>query len=226
MNRIKLTSLLAFLVFLSCKTDKKTTAVESETEKSVLEKIAQASGYEYWDGISSLKFTFNVDRDTIHSERKWHWNVAANEVTGISYGDTLTYNRAAVDSTSAKVDAAFINDKYWMLAPFNLIWDQENFTYELEEASEAPISKQTLQKLTIVYGSEGGYTPGDAYDFYFGDDYLIQEWAFRKSNQDTPNVITTWEGYEDFEGLKIATVHKTGDGNFQISFTDIEAIRP
>ena len=225
MNRIRLTSLLAFLVFISCKTDKKTTAVESEVEKSVLEKIAYASGYEYWEDISSLKFTFNVDRDTIHSERKWHWNVAANKVTGFSYGDTVTYNRASVDSTSARVDAAFINDKYWMLAPFNLMWDQDNFTYQLDTVAEAPISKQSMQKLTIVYGSEGGYTPGDAYDFYFGDDYLIREWAFRKSNQADPNVITTWEGYQDFEGLKIATLHKGAAGNFQISFTGIEAVR-
>ena len=226
MNRIKLTSLLALLVFISCKTDKKTVAAEPEAEKSVLEKIAQASGYDNWKGISSLKFTFNVDRDTIHSERKWYWNIAANEVTGISYGDSVTYNRAAVDSTSAKVDAAFINDKYWMLAPFNLVWDQNNFTYQLDSVAEAPISKQSLQKLTIVYGSEGGYTPGDAYDFYFGDDYLIREWAFRKSNQPTPNVITTWEGYQDFEGLKIATIHKNAAGSFQISFTGIEALRP
>ena len=226
MNRIKLTSLLALLVFISCKTDKKTVAAEPEAEKSVLEKIAQASGYDNWKGISSLEFTFNVDRDTIHSERKWHWNITANEVTGISYGDSVTYNRAAVDSTSAKVDAAFINDKYWMLAPFNLVWDQNNFTYQLDSVAEAPISKQSLQKLTIVYGSEGGYTPGDAYDFYFGDDYLIREWAFRKSNQPTPNVITTCEGYQDFEGLKIATIHKNAAGSFQISFTGIEALRP
>ncbi len=225
MNRIRLTSLLAFLFLLSCKTDKKASATESEVEQTVLEKIALASGYEHWEDISSLKFTFNVDRDTIHSERKWHWNVATNEVTGISYGDTATYNRANVDSTSARVDAAFINDKYWMLAPFNLVWDQDNFTYTLDSIAEAPISKDSLQKLTIVYGSDGGYTPGDAYDFYFGEDYLIREWAFRKGNQEAPNVITTWEGYQDFEGLKIATLHKTEAGNFQISFTGIEAVK-
>ena len=34
------------------------------------------------------------------------------------------------------------------------------------------------------YLSEGGYTPGDAYDIYFNEDYMIKEWTFRKGNSD------------------------------------------
>lgn len=223
MKRIVLTSAFIALLIISCRTDKKAETVAMAPEQTILEKVAYASGYENWKDIASLKFTFNVDRDTIHSERKWIWNIAANEVTGMSFGDSVTYNRAAVDSITAKVDAAFINDKYWMLAPFNLIWDQNNFTYQLDSLAEAPISKESLKKLTIVYGSEGGYTPGDAYDFYFGDDYLVREWAFRKSNQAEPNVITTWEDYQNIEGLKIASMHKNAEGTFSISFTGLEA---
>ena len=48
-----------------------------------------------------------------------------------------------------------------------------------------------MQKLTIVYGDEGGYTPGDAYDFYFGDDHIIKEWVFRKGNATEPSTMTT-----------------------------------
>ncbi|MCE2611459.1 hypothetical protein LVD13_00645 [Flavobacteriaceae bacterium D16] len=225
MKHIVLTSAIIALFFSACKTEKKTEPATMAAEQTVLEKLAYASGYENWKTIASLKFTFNVDRDTIHSERKWIWNIAANEVTGMSFGDSVTYNRAAIDSTTAKVDAAFINDKYWMLAPFNLIWDQNNFTYQLDSLAVAPISKESLQKLTIVYGSEGGYTPGDAYDFYFGDDYLIREWAFRKSNQAEPNIVTTWEDYQDIEGLKIASMHKNPEGTFSISFTGLEATR-
>ena len=43
-----------------------------------------------------------------------------------------------------------------------------------------PLVGENMQKLTIVYANEGGYTPGDAYDFYFGDDFVIREWVFRK----------------------------------------------
>lgn len=223
MKRILLISALISLVFTACKTEKKAEPVQEEAEKTILEKIAYANGYEHWKDIASLKFTFNVDRDTTHFERKWIWHISTNEVTGISLGDSVTYMRSEVDSTVARVDGAFINDKYWMLAPYNLIWDQDNFSYQHDSLAEAPISKQSMQKLTIVYGSEGGYTPGDAYDFYFGDDYLVREWIFRKSNQEEPSVVTTWEDYKDLQGLKIATMHKNAEGSFSISFTGLEA---
>ena len=180
MKHIVLISALISLIFTGCKTDKKAEPVQEIAEQSVLEKVAYAGGYENWKDIASLKFTFNVDRDGNHFERNWMWNITSNEVTSISNGDTVTYKRSEVDSTLARVDGGFINDKYWLLAPYNLIWDQDNFTHQLDSIAEAPISKQSMQKLTIVYGSEGGYTPGDAYDFYFGDDYLVKEWVFRK----------------------------------------------
>jgi len=79
-----------------------------------------------------------------------------------------------------------------------------------------------MQKITIVYGSEGGATPGDAYDFYFEDDFILKEWIFRKGNQTEPSMITTWEDYAGIEGLKIAKAHKKEGENFNLYFTGIE----
>ena len=79
-----------------------------------------------------------------------------------------------------------------------------------------------MQKLTIVYTGEGGYTPGDAYDFYFGDDYLIKEWVFRKGNQAEASLATTWEEYSDFNGLVMSKTHKKAEGNFKLYFTNIQ----
>ncbi|NNG09928.1 MAG: hypothetical protein HKM92_07130, partial [Arenibacter sp.] len=145
-------------------------------------------------------------------------------VTGISRGDTITYNRKEVDSTTSKVDAAFINDKYWLLAPINILWDEKSITYNYDESSIAPISNDSLPKLTIVYGNAGGYTPGDAYDFYLADDYRIKEWVFRKGNAPEPSSITTWEGYEQIEGLAVSTMHKNKEGNFKLYFTGVAAV--
>ncbi|MGP1992648.1 hypothetical protein D9V96_012250 [Zobellia laminariae] len=79
-----------------------------------------------------------------------------------------------------------------------------------------------MQKLTVVYKQDGGYTPGDAYDFYFGDDYLIKEWVFRKGNQAEPSMSTTWEDYTDVGGLKVAKMHQNEDGSFKLYFTNLE----
>lgn len=191
-------------------------------EPSILEKVAIANGFENWATVEELKFTFNVDRDTTHFERTWIWKPKSNDITAISAEGTIEYNWANMDSVANKTNSGFINDKYWLLAPYQLVWDADNITHEHTSEAESPISKKSMQKLTIVYGSEGGYTPGDAYDFYFGDDMIVQEWVFRKGNAPTPSMTTTFEDYENFNGIKLAKMHKMAEGNFKLYFTDIE----
>ena len=214
---------VCFILVTSCKNEKKSEITTPEPVQTILEKVAYAHGFENWKNVNTLKFTFNVDRDTTHFERDWIWKPKTNDVTGKSLGQTISYNRKALDSISTKTNSAFINDKFWLLAPYQLIWDASNFKYEHTLQAEAPISKKQLQKLTIVYNSEGGYTPGDAYDFYFGDDYLLQEWVYRRGNQAEPSMTTTWEDYETIQGLKLAKTHKNGDGgNFKLYFSGLE----
>ncbi len=196
--------------------------IKTPQKPTILEKVANANGFQNWKNVKELKFTFNVDRDTSHFERTWIWKPKTNDITSIAQGKTLNYNWSNMDSTAYKANAGFINDKYWLLTPFQLIWDSKNITYEHISKADAPMSKQHMQKLTITYGNKGGYTPGDAYDFYFGDDFIIKEWVYRKSNQAEPSMITTWEDYVDKGGLKIAQTHKKGDGSFKLYFTDIE----
>jgi len=111
------------ILFHSCKDNPKTEAQPEQKELSLLEEIAYANGYENWQNIEELKFTFNVDRDTSHFERTWIWKTKTNEVTAISAEDTLSYNRSEMDSIANKTNGGFINDKYWLMAPINILWD-------------------------------------------------------------------------------------------------------
>ena len=223
MKKIYLSALLLPILMLSCKTEPKKTSteVEAEQEKTVPERIADAYGYENWKSVKEIKFTFNVDRDTAHFERSWAWKPKSNEITAISATDTLTYNKSSMDSITEKTNGGFINDRYWLLAPFNLMWDSGNYKFDHAEGQTAPISGENMQKLTIVYANEGGYTPGDAYDFYFKDDFIIREWVYRKSNQDEPSLITTWEDYTDIEGIKLVQDHVKKEGEFRQYFTNL-----
>ncbi|WP_339917340.1 hypothetical protein [Yeosuana marina] len=209
---------LAFVV-VSCKENKK--SVTSPTPLSIAEKIANANGFKHWKDISEIDFTFNVDRDSSHFERSWNWKPKTSDVTLISGKDTISYNRKSVDSLSLNADKGFINDKFWLLAPFQLVWDKGT-TISEPSLEEAPISKQKLNKITLTYTSDGGYTPGDAYDFYYGDDFLVKEWIYRKGNSKEPSMITSWENYEDFNGLKIAKEHKKPEGNWKLYFSNIK----
>lgn len=210
---------LVVLVCYSCKQSKKDTIPEAPL--TVAQKIANAHGYENWDKVSKIEFIFNVDRDSSHFERSWQWKPKTNTVIMISNQDTISYNRSHIDSTNLKTDQAFINDKYWLLAPFNLVWDKGT-TISEPVKEEAPISKNELNKITLTYSNEGGYTPGDAYDFYYGDDFLIKEWVYRKGNAEKPSLITSWENYQDFNGLKIAKEHKKLEGDWNLYFSDIK----
>ncbi|MEX0273407.1 MAG: hypothetical protein AB3N16_03415 [Flavobacteriaceae bacterium] len=216
-----------FLLFLlgsgalSCRTDKGSEKKISDRQESILTKVAYAHGFEQWSKVQSIQFTFNVDRDTSHFERRWLWWPKTNQVSTITGNDTLTYNRRQLDSTLHKTNAGFINDKFWLLMPFQLLWDQENFTYQYFPKKMAPISGDTLNKLTIVYDSIGGYTPGDAYDLYLDDTYSLREWTFRKGNRSQPSLNTTWEAYRETNGMKIATEHQNLEG-FRLYFTNLK----
>jgi len=214
--------LICLLVVSTCKSDKsEIPVIEEVKELSIAEKIANAHGFENWKNVEEVKFTFKVDRDTIIGKgRSWVWKPKEDSVTMIAGETTVAYVRSKMDSTHIGADRGFINDKYWFLVPFQLVWDT-SVTISETKITEAPISKEELNMITVTYPDEGGYTPGDAYDIYFDDTYLIREWMYRKGNAEQPSLTTTFENYKDYNGIKIATDHKMEGGNWNLNFADV-----
>jgi len=223
--------ILSITLFIGCQEKKEAKSATSPAEQAVSEKktapleypekVAQANGIDHWSKVKKLGFTFNVDRGDSHFERRWIWETKTNTITAKSSQDTLVYQRNAMDSIAQKTNGGFINDKFWLMMPFNLSWDQGNYTYTFEKGAKTPISGEIMDKLTVVYGSEGGYTPGDAYDLFIDADLKIKEWVFRKGNQPEASLTTTWEAYKTYGPLHLATSHKNEDGSFNLYFTDI-----
>lgn len=216
------TVLICLTLIFSCKSDNNETKLsEEEKELSVAEKIANAHGFENWDKVSEVQFTFKVDRDTVKGNgRSWIWKPKKNEIT-MSVGNAkVNYKRHEMDSSHIGADRAFINDKYWFLVPFQLVWDA-SATLSEPVKKESSIGKETLDMITITYPSEGGYTPGDAYDIFYDENYLIKEWVFRQGNSETPSLATTFENYQDFNGIKVAIDHKKDEGKWNLNFADV-----
>ncbi|MFL0354007.1 hypothetical protein [Xanthomarina sp. GH4-25] len=219
MNKISV--IFGILLLLSaCKSDQKKRTLDSKTMLTTAEKIAQAYGILNWNNVNEIAFTFNVKSDSMHFKRSWIWNPKANQVTLISNKDTIQYNRTQLDSTNINADKAFINDKYWLLAPFNLLWD-EGTTISNPTEEMSPISNKILNKITLTYSNEVGYTPGDAYDFYYNNNYIIEEWAYRKENAKIPTLITTWENNTKFNNITLSLNHKKSDANWELFFTNV-----
>ncbi len=227
-----LLTLFAAIAFISCKTETDKNAVTATTEAEVITeertpeqevafKIAEANGLANWENVSQLEFTFNVDRGDTHFERAWKWSPKTNDITMISEKDSVNYNRQAIDSLAMDADKGFINDSYWLLAPMHLVWDETGTNLKLQDTATAPMSKELLKKITITYGDEGGYTPGDAYDFYYDENFMVREWVYRRGNVSEYSMVTTWEDYNDYNGIKIASDHKAPENAVHLYFTDI-----
>ena len=227
--------LFVFLIssFFGCKDSAKTSETTPEKDTAEVAEdlnmdpvtktahmIAEAHGIDNWEDISELKFTFNVDRGESHFERSWTWWVKDKIVEMSTDGNSVRYLQTEVNDMHKAADPEFVNDSFWLLAPFHLVWDSGT-TLRESKMKRAPISGDTLSMLTLTYGDIGGYTPGDAYDFYFGSDYLIKEWVFRQGNDSVPSMTTTWEDYEDVGGLKIGKMHTDSTQRFQIYFSDV-----
>ncbi len=221
MKKILLLSTV-LLLLASCKNEPEKTDI-SETsvtnEESITTKIADANGFENFEKVNQLYFTFNVKvNDTVRSQRSWKWYPKENKIELTEKGETFSYIKKDTLDEQAKVaDQKFINDTYWLLFPYQLMWS--DFNFEFNQTATAPISQQQMQGLTVNYG-DGGYTPGDTYRLYLSDDLMVKEWTYESAGGRT--LTTTWEDYETFNGIPISKMRKSPDGSFQLYFTDIE----
>lgn len=212
-----------FSAFISCKNNETKIGqeVETEAEKSIAQQIAEAHGLNNFDEVEEIQFTFNVRvEDSLRTSREWTWKPQTGEIRltegDISRNYTKTDNIAEDDKD---IDQKFINDSYWFLFPFQMVWSDAEISEE--KTGIAPISKEEMKYLEVSYKDEGGYTPGDTYVVYYNDDYLLEEWIY-KSADGQREMPTTWEDFEDFQGLKISKSHKSPDGSFELFFTDIK----
>ena len=204
----------------------------SQAQNSLTEKVANAYGFKNFSKVKSISFTFNVKTKNRNIARSWYWEPGTNKVTYKGPGKdgkpvTYSYITGTIDKNNTVrsfVDARFINDQYWLLFPFHLIWDKKA---EITNAGTRhyPISKKGDATCLIVKypPSAGGYTPGDIFELYIGKDNLIHEWVYRAGGKKDGRALT-WEGYKNFDGLYISTMHNVADKSFKLWFSNIKVV--
>ena len=103
-----------FLFFIvinhCCKTDKKEVPDLAVVESTILQKIANAHGFEHWKKVNQIEFTFNVDRDSTHFERSWIWKPKSNDVTRISGTDTLFVKRHSLHKLKIRLYTKLVSN--------------------------------------------------------------------------------------------------------------------
>jgi hypothetical protein len=203
---------------------------EKDPAQQLAHEVAERYGVEAWDDVEELNFTFHATVDGRDITRRWQWQPEDGTVTyhgdGASPEEPVRYFRKAVNRPGAEglleIDKKFVNDSFWLLFPYHLVWD-DKARLSLEEDVPAPISGESAVKLTITYPETGGYTPGDAYDMWLGEDGTIHEWVYRKSNAEEPTRAVMWEQHQEFGKLTLALDHPGPPGSdFRVWFTDVE----
>lgn len=191
--------------------------------------VAERYGLESWDQIEELRYTFNVRAGEREVRRSWVWRVADRTVTyrdEIAGGEPVHYSQDDVGEGMSEelkqVDHRFINDQYWLLFALHVAWDGDADVTEAG-AQPLPIGEGTAAKITVQYPEEGGYTPGDAYDIYVGDDGYVVQWVYRQGGQPEPSLAATWEDHRRVGPIVVPTRFRSEDGNFELWFSGVAA---
>jgi hypothetical protein len=201
----------------------------SKDTASLPKIIASNYGVNAFAGVTSISFTFNVKNEKMNTNRNWKWETKTGLVE--YYGPdqngkdtTISYNRNKIDSNNkffTFVDKRFINDSYWLLFPFHLIWD-DNVSIKDLGMKDCPISHTKARSLIVQYQNNVGYTPNDAFVLFLDKNNMIKEWIYRPGGSEEKERPSTWEGNKNFDGITISTDHNGPGKKFRVWFTDIK----
>lgn len=185
-------------------------------------QVAAAYGFPNIYTVDTVSFTFNVERGG-NSTKRTHAYLPQENIAIYNGRFVVDLANYKSDTTDLRPAQAFVNDSYWFMFPFQLVWDEGNYTYT-DSVKTAPISGRELRQLSIVYNDTDGFTPGDAYDLYLDDKFNVVEWRFRKGNSYdlSRSMATTWERPIESHGMTFSTMHQDSSEYLKIFFTEVE----
>jgi hypothetical protein len=199
----------------------------------IAEQIAKTYGLDSWGQIEAVRYTFNLDIPGLFKvSRTWTWEPKADRVTYEGKDKAgnpvkVTYLRSQLDSqpdnVKKEIDPGFINDQYWLVFPFHVVWDT-GAAVEDKGMQKLPVGKGSARQVVVKYPSNVGYTPGDTWELYVGTDNRVQQMVFHHGGTVKPNlVVASWTGYKKAGPLLIATDHRgTADGKpLVLTFSDV-----
>lgn len=180
----------------------------------IAEQIAKTYGLDSFSEIEAIRYTFNA-QGAFNLSRTWVWEPKTGQVSYDGKDKAgkpvkLTYMRSQVSSQEAivkdEIDPAFINDQYWLLFPFHLVWDTDA---KVEDTGmhKLPLGKGSAKRIVVTYPSEGGYTPGDTWELFIGADNRIQEWVYHHGGSAKPSGMFTWVEYKKAGPLLVSLDH-------------------
>jgi len=215
--------LLAFVVLVFTSTS------WAQTRPPILEQIAKTYGLDSFKQIEAIRYTWNGEiTGLFKASRKWEWEPKTGKVSYEGKDKDgkpvkVTYHRSQATGVPEDIDANFLNDQYWLLLPFHVIWDT-SATVTDEGMQKLPLGNGSGEKLVVKYPSDGGYSPGDTWDVYVGADGRAQEFVYHRGGPKKPSVvIAPWTDYKKAGPLLFSLDHqsKADDAPVHIFFSNV-----
>jgi hypothetical protein len=195
----------------------------AQQRPAIADQIAKTYGLDSFGQIDAIRYTFNIDLSALKLKisRSWVWEPKTDQVSYEGKDKAgnpvkVTYSRSQLASQSAivknEVDPGFVNDQYWLLFPFHLVWDG-GAAIQDDGKQKLPLGKGSAKRVAVKY-SGGGYTPGDTWNLYVGTDGRIRELEFHHGGDAKPSVVlATWADYKKAGPLLLSLDHRgTADG--------------
>jgi hypothetical protein len=205
----------------------------AQNRPPIAEQMAKTYGLDSFGQIEAIRYTFNMQLPGVNLSRSWIWEPKTGQVSYEGKDKDgkpvkVTYVRSQLasqpDNVKNEIEPTFVNDQYWLLFPFHVVWDSSP---NVEDAGmhKLPLGKGSAEQVVVKYPAEaGGYTPGDTWELYVGKDNRIEEFIYHRGGPKKPSVvIATWAGYKKAGPLLISTDHRgTADGKpMHLVFSDV-----
>jgi len=104
----------------------------AQQRSAIAEQMAKTYGLDSFGQVEGIRYTFNAEFPGIKLSRTWEWNPKTDTVSYEGKDKEgkpvkVTYPRSQIGSQSDaiqnEIDPAFVNDQYWLLLPFHVVWD-------------------------------------------------------------------------------------------------------
>lgn len=183
-----------------------------------VEEVLALHGAPQLDEVAEVHFDFVSGRGA----RSWRWSPITGDVFFEQDGVVVEYNRADIPPGAERIDRMWINDTFWLYWPMHAQWAADA-SITIEDPKPNPITDEPQPRLVIAYPPDGGgYTPGDRYEVYLGEDGIATAWTFHRGGAEEPSIANSIEGYVQAGPLLVPTAFRSrGADGFRLEMGNV-----